>query len=130
MNKLLLDQIAYYGKALKNIEYEDKQTDDKEKFGIYRIPTSSGCVELVKLYADTVYKPHIHDKASAVFVFLKGKGKLILDDEFIDFKEGDLFDVPAGVKHGFDFSEEIIFLSVQSNPIQDRTTGEIDIRYE
>ncbi len=120
----------YYIKSIENIEFEDKQTDDDEKYGIFRVPTSSGCIEFVKLYLDTVYKPHIHDKASAKFIFLKGKGKVILDEKTIDYYEGFICEAPVGVKHGFIQEEETIFLSVQSNPIQDRVTGEIDIRYE
>ncbi|TVR76022.1 MAG: cupin domain-containing protein [Chitinophagaceae bacterium] len=120
----------FYVNALKNIAFEDKQTDDEERFGIYRIPTDSGCVEIVKLYPDTYYKPHIHDRANAKFIFLQGKGKVLLDDKAFPFKEGDIFEAPAGVKHGFELTEESIFISVQSHPIQDRSTGEIDIRYE
>jgi quercetin dioxygenase-like cupin family protein len=121
--------LNFYRKSLENIEFEDKQTDDLEKFGIYRVTTASGAIEFVKLYADTIYKPHIHDKASAKFIFLKGSGSVILDEVESPFTEGSIFDVPAGVKHGFKLSEETIFLSIQSNPIQDRITGEIDIRY-
>jgi quercetin dioxygenase-like cupin family protein len=120
----------FYTKAIENIEFEDKQTNDLEKFGIYRVPTSSGCIEFVKLYAGINYKPHIHDKASAKFIFLTGAGRVILDEEESIFVVGSVFYVPAGVKHGFNLKEETIFLSIQSNPIQDRTTGEIDIRYE
>lgn len=120
----------FYTKAIENIEFEDKQTNDLEKFGIYRVPTSSGCIEFVKLYPNIDYKPHIHDKASAKFIFLTGAGSVILDEEESVFNVGSVFYVPAGVKHGFKLKEETIFLSIQSNPIQDRTTGEIDIRYE
>lgn len=120
----------FYLKAFENIEFIDKQTDDSEKFGIYRVPSSSGCIEFVKLYKDVKYKPHIHDRASAKFYFYKGSGLLIYDDQKMLYKEGSIFFVPAGVKHGFEQNEETIFLSVQSNPIEDRTTGIIDIRYE
>ena len=119
----------YYLKSLENIEFENKQTSEDEYFGIYRVPSSSGCIDFVKLYANVKYEPHIHDKASASFVFLTGSGKLILDDDEFDYQKGSIFNAPAGVKHGFIQKEETIFLSIQSNPIQDRTTGEIDIRY-
>lgn len=122
--------IEYFKKTLEEIEFEDKQTDDEEFYGIYRVPAKTGCVEFVKLYKETTYKPHIHDKAAATFIFLVGTGLVTLGDEKIPYKSGDRVEAPAGVMHGFIQNEETIFLSIQSNPIQDRTTGEIDIRYE
>lgn len=119
----------YYLKALANISFEIKETSDTESFGIYRVPSDSGCVEFVKLFANISYKPHIHDRASATFIFLSGKGKVVLNGEEYPYEKGSIYKAPAGVKHGFILEEETIFLSIQSNPIQDRTTGEIDIRY-
>jgi quercetin dioxygenase-like cupin family protein len=120
----LFDQILW------NVAYEDKLTDDEEAFGIFRIPTSTGCLELVKLYPEIPYKPHIHDHCSARFIFLSGAGRLILDGQAYPYSKGSVYDVPAGVLHGFEIQEDTIFLSVQSNPIQDRSTGHIDIRYQ
>jgi mannose-6-phosphate isomerase-like protein (cupin superfamily) len=120
----------FFVNAVRQIEYEDKYTDDEERFGINRLVTKTGGVEFVKLYSDTKYKPHIHDRASAKFIFLVGEGEVLLDDEVHPFIPGTIIDVLAGVMHGFNLREETIFLSVQSNPIQDRETGEIDIRYE
>jgi mannose-6-phosphate isomerase-like protein (cupin superfamily) len=125
-----MKELDFYIKAIENIVFEDKQTDDDEKFGIFRVPTISGCIEFVKLYKAIHYKPHIHDKASAKFIFLTGKGTMILDDKSFPFQEGSIYEAPAGTKHGFILEEETVFLSIQSNPIQDRSTGEIDIRYE
>lgn len=120
----------FYLNILDSIEFMDKQTDDNEKFGIYRIPTETGCIEFVKLYKDIIYKPHIHDRASAKFYFFKGSGFIIYNDQKIAYTEGTHYYVPAGVMHGFEQNDETIFLSVQSNPIEDRATGIIDIRYE
>lgn len=120
----------FFKQALECIDYLEKQTSDTEIFGIHRVPSTSGCVEFVKLYKDTIYKPHIHDKASAKFFFLKGSGYVIYNDEKIRYEIGSHIDVPAGVKHGFEQDEETIFLSIQSNPIEDRETGIKDIRYE
>ena len=120
----------FYQKALEDIEFIDKQTDNSEKFGIYRVPSKSGCVEFVKLYKNITYKPHIHDRASARFYFFKGAGLLIYNDQRFPYQEGSEFYVPAGVLHGFEQESETIFLSVQSSPIEDRETGLIDIRYE
>ena len=120
----------FYQKALEDIEFIDKQTDNSEKFGIYRVPSKSGCVEFVKLYKNITYKPHIHDRASAHFYFFKGAGLLIYNDQRFPYQEGSEFYVPAGVLHGFEQESETIFLSVQSSPIEDRETGLIDIRYE
>ena len=119
----------FYSKTIQQIDFEDKQTDENEKYGIYRVPTNAGCIEFVKIHKETIYKPHIHDKASEKFIFLTGTGKVILDKVLLDYYPGFECDAPAGVKHGFIQKEETIFLSIQSNPIQDRTTGEIDIRY-
>jgi mannose-6-phosphate isomerase-like protein (cupin superfamily) len=125
-----MEIIDFYLHSIQNIAFEDKQTNDDEKFGIYRVPSTSGCIEFVKLYKETAYKPHIHDKASAKFIFLTGTGKVILNEVILDYSPGFACVAPAGVKHGFIQNEETIFLSVQSHPIQDRSTGEIDIRYK
>lgn len=119
-----------FEKIMWDVAFEDKQTDDEEAFGIYRIPTSTGCLELVKLYTEIPYKPHIHDHCSAQFIFLSGSGQLLLDGQSFPYKKGSVYHVPSGVLHGFVIEESTIFLSVQSNPIQDRNTGHIDIRYQ
>lgn len=118
-----------FRKTVESMDFEDKQTDDDEFYGVNRIQTRQGGVEFVKLYKNMPYKPHIHDKASAIFIFLTGRGKLLLDGKAHPYNPGQKFAVPAGVLHGFELDEETIFLSIQSHPIQDRETGEIDIRY-
>ena len=125
-----METFNFFEKAVAGIEFDEKQTKDNESYGIHRVCTASGCIEFVKLYKNMVYKPHIHDRASAKFIFLSGTGKVIIGDEEILYSEGLICSVPAGVMHGFIQHEETIFLSVQSNPIQDRSSGEIDIRYE
>lgn len=117
-------------KILESLPYEEKVTSDSESFGIYRVPTSVGCLEFVKLYTNIPYKPHIHDFCSAQFIFLSGKGFVTLDGEQFPYQKGSVYNVPSGVMHGFFIEEDTIFLSVQSKPIQDRATGKIDIRYE
>ncbi|MFT4646111.1 MAG: quercetin dioxygenase-like cupin family protein [Planctomycetota bacterium] len=124
-----MDNIEFYLNAIKGIEFEDKQTSDVEIFGIYRVPTSSGCIEFVKLYKGIQYKAHIHDFSNARFIFLTGTGKVTLNEKQIDYQPGFTCEAPSGMMHGFIQNEETIFLSIQSNPIQDRETGEIDIRY-
>jgi len=112
------------------LNYEDKQTNDQEKFGIHRLFPEKGCIEFVKLYPDIKYKAHIHDESSARFIFLKGKGKVFIGDEAFAFEPGFQIDAPAAIKHGFEIASETIFLSIQTNPIQNQETGVIDIRYE
>jgi quercetin dioxygenase-like cupin family protein len=119
----------YYLQSLITIGFENKVTSEMESYGICRVPSETGCVEFVKLYANISYQPHIHDKASATFIFLSGTGKVVLDGIDYPYKKGSIYSAVAGVKHGFVQDEETIFLSIQSNPIQDRTTGDIDIRY-
>lgn len=116
--------------VVAHLAFEDKQTDDEEKFGIHRLFPTKGCIEFVKLYPNIKYKAHIHDQSSARFIFLKGNGKVIIGDKSFDFKPGFQIDAPAGVKHGFEIASEAIFLSIQTNPIQNQETGAIDIRYE
>lgn len=117
-------------KILDQLPFEDKVTSETEKFAIYRIPSAIGCVEFVRLYTEIPYVPHIHDRCCAEFIFLSGKGKVILDKMEYPYQKGSVYNAPAGVMHGFIIEEDTIFLSVQSNPIQDRETGIIDIRYE
>jgi mannose-6-phosphate isomerase-like protein (cupin superfamily) len=116
--------------VVAHLYFEDKQTDDEEKFGIHRLFPTKGCIEFVKLYTNIKYKAHIHDQSSARFIFLKGTGKVFIGEEAFAFEPGFQIDAPTGVKHGFEINNETIFLSIQTNPIQNQETGEIDIRYE
>jgi quercetin dioxygenase-like cupin family protein len=118
-----------FEEVLAHLQFEDKQTDDEEKYGIHRLFPEKGCIEFVKLYPEINYKPHIHDFSSARFIFLKGKGKVLIGEKSFNYTPGFQIDAPAGIKHGFEIETESIFLSIQTNPIQNQQTGEIDIRY-
>ena len=118
-----------FNEIFESLEFDDKQTSDTERFGIYRMNSTKGCIEIVKLYKEVAYQPHIHDHVDAQFIFVLGKGKVILGDQKIPYAPGSKATAMAGVLHGFELEEDTIFISIQTKPIQDRITGEIDIRY-
>jgi quercetin dioxygenase-like cupin family protein len=115
--------------VLDNIRFKRITTQAGETLGLYRIPSASGCAELVNLDSDTLYKPHVHDGVDAKFHMLRGNGSIILDKDEYTYDVGDVFYVPKGTPHGFRTKERTIFLSLQSKPIRDEKTGKIDIRY-
>ena len=60
---------------------------------------------------------------------LIGQGKIILDGQSMPYAPVSRFNVSRETSHGFVIGEETIFLSIQSSPIYNKETGELDIQY-
>lgn len=120
---------AFAEEILSGIPFEYVNPHKDEVYGLYRIETPKGCLEFIQIRRGMPYEPHIHDVTSAQFIFVQGRGTVLLDDRRFDYEKGSVFNVPAGVKHGFVVEEDTIFLSMQSHPILNKETGDKDIRY-
>ncbi|MDF2867950.1 MAG: hypothetical protein K0S11_1420 [Gammaproteobacteria bacterium] len=86
-------------------------------------------VELVELQPQTEYRPHYHQNSAAVIYIASGYGTFLLGDKCIDYRTGKRIVIPAGLMHGFNTQTRTLFLSIQSPPIIDPTTGEVDLHY-
>ena len=115
---------------LASIPFNDINTYKDEVFGLHRIETPTGCVEFIRVTKGQKYELHVHDVTSAEFIFVMGKGKVLLGDEEFEYSKGSVFDVPVGAKHGFIVEEDTIFISTQNTPIHNQDTGDKDIRYK
>ena len=116
---------------------------DLMKLGLYRTPSepstedapSSGRdqlenVELVQLQPRTHYQKHRHDHSDAVIYIIRGRGRLLLGSDVIDYQSSLRVAIPQKVMHGFITEEETLFLSIQNPHIIDPATGRVDIHYE
>lgn len=115
---------------------------DVFKLGVFRVTESvisgvfkerSGVaneiVELVQLKGNSVYKPHYHENSAAVIYMILGDGDFILGDTQVPYSGGMRFDIPKQVSHGFNTRSDTLFLSIQTPPIRDPLTGDVDLHY-
>lgn len=100
-----------------------KQTDEAEVKEIVEN------VEIVQLNGKTEYKPHLHKNSSAIIYISFGSGVFLLGEKSIQYKRGDRIFIPSGLPHGFITDEHTLFLSIQSPPIINPSSGEIDLYY-
>jgi len=121
--------MEFADEILANIPFEYVNPYKDEIYGLYRIETPEGCLEFIKINKGQRYDLHIHDVANAQFIFVMGSGEVTLGNEVYEYRKGSVFNVPTGVKHGFTVEQDTIFLSMQSQPILNKETGEKDIRY-
>lgn len=56
----------------------------------------------------------LHHQRHEVWTIITGKGELILDDQLMPVKAGDVFSIPAGMKHSLKANEDIELIEVQS----------------
>lgn len=87
-------------------------------------------VELVLLKPKTIYRPHYHKKSTAVIYIIWGRGVFLQDAESKPYDKEHRFVVPPGLKHGFQTTTETLFLSIQTPPILNRETAELDLYYD
>jgi quercetin dioxygenase-like cupin family protein len=70
---------------------------------------------------------HRHNKAETVLYILDGASDVLVGDTTVPATKGDRILIGKGVYHGFVTHEQsVTFLSVQSPPILDAKTGELD----
>lgn len=87
-------------------------------------------LELVELQPESEYKPHFHKNSAAVIYIIKGSGIFLLADQQLEYCESKRIIIPSGVMHGFKTYTYTLFLSIQSPPIIDPKTQNIDLHYE
>lgn len=129
----------------EHIQNEHVRTDERFdvfKLGIYRVSHSvldfitgdkSGdvdeIVELVELQPHSFYKPHYHKESSAIIYMIFGEGDFILGINEMPYAPGVRLDIPKDTPHGFKTRSETFFLSIQTPPIRNDQTGEVDLYY-
>lgn len=123
------DRTASLGDLLLDLRFTETRTERGEVFGLHRLPTESGCVELIRLHAGAPYTDHYHTSCDAIFHMLHGHGRIRLDGVLHEFTPGDRFHVPRNCTHGFEALTDVVFLSIQSHQILDPETGTLDLEY-
>lgn len=86
-------------------------------------------VELVELQPNSSYKPHFHEKSVAVIYMILGSGIFSLGKKQYEYSPGQRIEIPAKTPHGFLTKTKTLFLSIQSPPIRNLNTGEVDLHY-
>lgn len=87
-------------------------------------------LELVELQPNAEYKLHFHKKSAAIIYIISGTGIFLLGSHAIDYHPGRRVIIPAGILHGFKTDTRTLFLSIQSPPIIDPQTQQIDLHYQ
>lgn len=133
-------------KRVCNTENETQEIFDLYQLGLFSAPDSFLAnhieksiqnaqpiyenLELVELQPESSYKPHFHQKSAAVIYIISGAGDFLLGDVNMKYHSGMRMVIPAGVLHGFKTHTRTLFLSIQSPPIIDPDTQNIDLQYE
>ncbi len=105
---------------LKNLLTHKHLGKGKEERDVFIFPVFEDGQQIVFAFlAKGVIDPvHSHNEASSKLYILKGKGIAILGDKNIDYKSGQVIDLPKGVPHGYEVAEDTLVLSVQEAPIK------------
>ena len=74
-------------------------------------------------------RPHMHADLNHFFLITHGSGRIVHDDRQTEFAGACVVFMPAGVVHGFDFSDDIagLVLTVATAYLQDLTEGRDEI---
>jgi mannose-6-phosphate isomerase-like protein (cupin superfamily) len=83
---------------IDNIEGKIVKEDDRYKV-IDNTMLNNLVVSSTLLHADKSTTGHKHEGQEEVYMFMKGSGKMELDDKVIEVKEGDLILIEDGVFH-------------------------------
>jgi quercetin dioxygenase-like cupin family protein len=107
-----------------------------ERFGVFDVQQltrgtnleSRVAADLVTIAARSTSEVHRHNRSETVIYLLHGAGRVLVGDNWHDVRAGDRILIGRGVFHGFATdAEPIEFLSVQSPPILDDSTGQLDL---
>lgn len=84
--------------------------------------------DLVTIGPHSRSEVHRHNRSETVLLVLAGAGRALVGEHVLDVRAGDRVLIGAGVFHGFVTTDSSLeFLSVQSPPILDRSTGRLDL---
>lgn len=152
INSVLTKLKSQLGKGADNSRYTifksiphrrvvSKNVSSEEIFDLYQLgifAAPSACqqgheiqenIELVELKSKATYRPHYHKDSTAVIYIVSGSGTFLLGDSCIGYQAGKRIVIPAGFLHGFNTDTPTLFLSIQSPPIINSVTGQIDLHY-
>jgi quercetin dioxygenase-like cupin family protein len=84
--------------------------------------------DLVRVEPHRRSQVHRHNRTETVLYILAGEARACIGDEVLAVRAGDRVLIGKGVFHGFETADaELRFLSVQSPPILDEATGQLDL---
>ncbi|MDY7106988.1 MAG: cupin domain-containing protein [Actinomycetota bacterium] len=71
---------------------------------------------------------HRHNHSETVIFITAGRAEVVVGDDVVEVAKGDRIHVGKAVYHGFRTGDDpVSFLSVQSPPILDESTGTLDL---
>jgi len=89
---------------------------------------SQVAVDMVTIEPHSASEVHRHDRSEPVSCILAGEARALVGDEWRDVRRGDRVLAGKGAFHGFATGDQALeFLSVQSPPILDESTGQLDL---
>jgi quercetin dioxygenase-like cupin family protein len=84
--------------------------------------------DYVRLDPEQTSKIHRHNRAETVLYILDGNGVVVVEDVDHNVVTGDRIRIRTGQYHGVRTeASALVFLSVQSPPILDKSTGVLDL---
>jgi mannose-6-phosphate isomerase-like protein (cupin superfamily) len=84
--------------------------------------------DMVSIGPHATSQVHRHLRSETVLFILDGRARAIVGEQMIDVQAGDRILIGKGVYHGFETAASALrFLSVQSPPILDEATGQLDL---
>lgn len=107
-----------------------------ERFGVFDVRQvtrgtaleSQVAADLVSIAPHSTSEVHRHNRSETVLYIVAGAGRVMVGDEWFDVREGDRVLIGKGVFHGLATGDRALeFLSVQSPPILDESTGQLDL---
>lgn len=114
---------------LQLLPHEHVVTETGETVELFRLGTYEDGVFELACFMRQRYEPHVHDGVDSVIHVLCGSGTILLDNSARRYRSGDVFEVPAGMLHGFEVDEHTILFTRLSGPIKDPVTSVFDLRY-
>ena len=107
-----------------------------ERFGVFDVQQvtrgtrleSQVAADMVTIAAHSTSEVHRHNRSETVIYILAGEGRALVGEQWYDVHSGDRVLIGKGVFHGFATAGSALeFLSVQSPPILDESTGQLDL---
>lgn len=84
--------------------------------------------DIIFIPPNTTTEIHVHRRAENVLFVLTGSAKVVLGKNTLRLRAGDRIRIEKGTQHGFKTTRSAIcFISVQSPPILNKTTGAFDL---
>lgn len=78
-------------------------------------------VKVAKVHGSLAW--HAHDHEDELFLILKGRLRIELEDRVVDLNEGDVYVVPKGVRHNPVAEEECLLMLIEKKSTQH--TGDV-----